>query len=296
MPELPEVETIVGDLRPHLEGRVIADVQVSWPRTIAEPVEDAGRFCAGVVGRQIVRVGRRGKLVWLCLDDGQSILIHLRMSGRLVLQPVQSGRHLRVTFALASARALPDDGGEPEYDYLYFYDQRKFGRIWLTTDAVRMLALLGPEPLASEFTPGELAVRLAKRRGALKPLLLNQRVIAGLGNIYADEALFCAGLHPRRAANTLSEQEIVRLHAAIQGVLQQAVRLHGTTFDGLFVRPGGEEGRHQEGLRVYGQAGLPCTRCGTPIERIVVGGRGTHICPRCQPLTRERAGKQGACR
>jgi len=287
MPELPEVETIVRDLRPHLEGRVVADVQVSWPRTIAEPVEDVGGFRAGVVGRRIVTVGRRGKLVWLCLDDGQSILVHLRMSGRLVLQPAQSDRHLRVTLALARGGAVTGDGGEPECSHLYFYDQRKFGRIWLTRDAVRMLALLGPEPLASEFSRGELAARLAKRRGALKPLLLNQRVIAGLGNIYADEALFRAGLHPRRAANTLSEDELARLHTAIQAVLQQAVGLHGTTFDGLFVRPGGEEGRQQEGLRVYGQAGLRCTRCGTTIERIVVGGRGTHICPWCQPLTRE---------
>jgi formamidopyrimidine-DNA glycosylase len=295
MPELPEVETIVRDLRPHLEGRVVADVQVSWPRTIAEPPEDVERFRAGVVGRRIASVRRRGKLIWLCLDDGQSLLIHLRMSGRLVLQPAESDRHLRVTISLAHAGASTDGGGKPERSHLYFYDQRKFGRIWLTGDAVRMVALLGPEPLASDFSPEELAMRLAKRRGALKPLLLNQRVIAGLGNIYADEALFCAGLHPRRAANTLNMEEIIRLHAAIQMVLQQAVGLHGTTFDGLFVRPDGEEGRHQEGLRVYGQAGLPCLRCGTLIERIVVGGRGTHICPRCQPLTREGAGKRGAC-
>lgn len=295
MPELPEVETIVRDLRPHLVGRVVADVRVSWPRTIAEPVEDVEAFRVGVVGRRITKVGRRGKLLWICLNDGQSILIHLRMSGRLVLQPAPSDRHLRVTFVLAHAHVSTDDDPEPERSYLYFYDQRKFGRIWLTGDAIRVLAVLGPEPLASDFSPEELAVRLARRRGALKPLLLNQRVIAGLGNIYADEALFHAGLHPQRPANTLSEREVVRLHAAIQGVLQQAIDLHGTTFDGLFIRPDGEEGRQQEGLRVYGQAGMPCTRCGTVIERIVVGGRGTHICPRCQPLTRERAGTQGAC-
>ena len=296
MPELPEVETIVRDLRPHLEGRMIVDVRVNWPRAIAEPAEDVERFRAGVLGRRIVRVRRRGKLVWLCLDDGQSLVIHLRMSGRLVLLPAGSDRHLRVTFALAYANAWTPDRGEPECSYLYFHDQRKFGRIWLTRDAARMLDILGPEPLAESFDSGELAGLLAKRRGALKPLLLNQRVIAGLGNIYADEALFRAGLHPQRTADTLSEEEVVRLHSAIQSVLQHAISLHGTTFDGLFVRPGGEEGRHQEGLRVYGQTGLPCTRCGTPIERIVVGGRGTHICPRCQPLTKGRAGKQGACR
>jgi formamidopyrimidine-DNA glycosylase len=118
----------------------------------------------------------------------------------------------------------------------------------------------------------------------LKPLLLNQRFIAGLGNIYVDESLFRAGLHPQRTADTLTEGNVVRLYQAIQAVLQQAIDLHGTTFDGIFVRPQGETGRQQEGLQVYGQSGLPCPRCGTPIERIVVGGRGTHICPRCQPL------------
>jgi len=287
MPELPEVETIVRDLRPHLEGRAIADVEVSWPRTIAEPAEDVEAFRNGVVGRRIVQVGRRGKLIWLRLDDGQSVVIHLRMSGRLVLLPAASGRHLRVTFALAHASGPGQ--GEPEHICLYFYDQRKFGRIWLTRDAARMFGDLGPEPMEAAFGIEELALLLARRRGALKPLLLNQRVIAGLGNIYVDEALFRAGVHPQRAANTLSREEDVSLHSAIEAVLQHAIELHGTTFDGLFVRPGGEEGRHQEGLQVYGRAGLPCTRCGTPIERIVVAGRGTHFCPRCQTLTRETA-------
>jgi formamidopyrimidine-DNA glycosylase len=118
----------------------------------------------------------------------------------------------------------------------------------------------------------------------LKPLLLNQRFVAGLGNIYVDESLFRAGLHPQRTADTLTEGDVIRLYTAIQAVLQQAIDLHGTTFDGMFVRPQGEEGKQQEGLQVYGQAGLPCPRCGTAIERIVVAGRGTHICPHCQPL------------
>ena len=272
MPELPEVETIVRELRPHLGGREIIGAHVDWPRTIAQPAEDIPSFCAGVRGRWIITLTRRGKFIELSLDDGQSLLVHLRMSGRLLLSPVGLPRHIRATFDLS------------EHERLYFDDQRKFGRIWLVRDAHSILGALGPEPLSATFTPAVLADRLGSRRGMLKPLLLNQQFIAGLGNIYADEALFVAGLHPQRAADSLSADEAARLHKAIQSVLREAIEHHGTTFDGIFVRPQGEEGQQQEGLSVYQQTGLPCLRCGTPIERIVVGGRGTHFCPQCQTL------------
>jgi formamidopyrimidine-DNA glycosylase len=274
MPELPEVETIVRELRPHLEGREIVDARIYWPRTIAHPPDDIPSFRAGVRGRQIVALTRRGKFIALSLGDGQSLLIHLRMSGRLLLAPVGLPRHIRATFE------LPEDG------HLYFFDQRKFGRIWLVEDVRPILGPLGPEPLAATFTPAKLADRLGNHRGMLKPLLLNQHFIAGLGNIYTDEALFVARLHPRRPADSLNADEVARLHKAIQSVLREAIKHHGTTFDGIFVRPQGEEGRQQEGLRVYQQTGLPCLRCGTPIERTVVGGRGTHFCPHCQRLER----------
>jgi formamidopyrimidine-DNA glycosylase len=273
MPELPEVETVVRELRPHLVGRSIADARVDWARTIAEPAEDVTRFRAGVRGRQISSLGRRGKFVVLGLSDGQSLLIHLRMSGRLLLVPRGVPRHLRVVFDLS--------GGER----LYFYDQRKFGRIWLVDDLDSVVGDLGPEPLSEGFTLDLFRALLARRRGMLKPLLLNQRFVVGLGNIYVDEALFRAGLHPRRTADTLTTEEIGRLYSVVRAVLRQALEHHGTTFDGIFVRPQGEEGRHQEGLSIYGRGGLPCTRCATPVERIVVSGRGTHFCPRCQPLT-----------
>jgi formamidopyrimidine-DNA glycosylase len=272
MPELPEVETIVRDLCPHVTGRTIVDVHVDWPRIIAHPAEDVDGFCTGVRGRRIERLWRRGKFAVLDLDQGWHLLIHLRMSGRLMLAPSGMARHLRVILALS-------DGGQ-----LYFYNQRKFGRVWLVDDPATVLGGLGPEPLAPSFTPELLSSLLRARRGMLKPLLLNQRFIAGLGNIYVDESLYLAGLHPQRTADTLTEVEIRRLHGAIQYVLRQALRHHGTTFDGIFVRPQGEEGRQQEGLRVYGQQGEPCVRCGAPVERIVVGGRGTHYCPRCQLL------------
>lgn len=277
MPELPEVETVVRELRPHLVGRTILDVEVDWARTIAEPEQDIAGFCATQRGLRITGVSRRGKYALLELAGGRTdpwgaCLIHLRMSGRLVMQPTGRPEHLRVTWRLSGDKAL------------YFYNMRKFGRVWLTRTPERVLKALGPEPLSEGLSLAAFQERISQRRGMLKPLLLNQHFIAGLGNIYVDESLFRARLHPMRKADTLDAEEVRRLYEAIQTTLRQAIAHHGTTFDGLFVRPDGEAGRQQEGLQVYGQAGLPCTRCGTPIERITVCQRGTHFCPACQPL------------
>ena len=276
MPELPEVETIVRELRPHLQGRIIQDAHLDWPRTLACPEEDIERFRAEIRGLAVAEVRRRAKFVILELgQNGQpwgACLIHLRMSGRLLLEALGRSEHLRTVFCLSDGQRL------------YFYNMRKFGRIWLVREPEKVLGDLGPEPLARDFTPKALLCLIHNRRGMLKPLLLNQRFIAGLGNIYADESLFRAGLHPQRTANTLTEGDVVRLHTAIQAVLQQAIDLHGTTVVGIFVRPQGETGRQEEGLQVYGQTGLPCTRCSAPIERTTVSQRGTHFCPICQPL------------
>jgi formamidopyrimidine-DNA glycosylase len=281
MPELPEVETIVRELRPHIQGKTILDAHVDWPRTIAYPPEDVERFRAEARGRLIAGVWRRAKFVVLDLSQAYaggddrpwgSCLFHLRMSGRLHLEPLGQEKHLRVWFDLSEGQRL------------YFYNMRKFGRVWLVRDPETVLGDLGPEPLEESFTPQLFRSLLSKHRGMLKPLLLDQRFVAGLGNIYVDESLFRAGLHPQRKVDTLQEADVLRLHSAIRAVLQQAVDHHGTTFDGVFVRPQGQEGRQQEGLEVYGQTDLPCIICGTPIERTVVGGRGTHYCPHCQPL------------
>jgi formamidopyrimidine-DNA glycosylase len=276
VPELPEVETVVRELRPHLAGRSILDVDVDWARTIAQPEEDIAQFCAAQRDLAIAGVTRRAKYVILELAQEDrtawgACLIHLRMSGRLVTQPSGRPQHLRVTWRLSGGKTL------------YFYNMRKFGRVWLTRDPERVLSDLGPEPLSEAFTLPVFQARIAQRRGMLKPLLLNQQFLAGLGNIYADESLFRARLHPTRKADTLDSEDVTRLYEAIQATLRQAIAQHGTTFDGLFVRPEGEAGRQQEGLKVYGQTGLPCTRCGTPIERITLGQRGTHFCPACQP-------------
>jgi formamidopyrimidine-DNA glycosylase len=277
VPELPEVETVVRELCPHLVGRTILDVDVDWARTVAEPREDVARFCALQRGMQIAGVSRRAKYVRLELAESDGVpwgecLIHLRMSGRLVMQPSGRPEHLRVTWRLSDGQTL------------YFYNMRKFGRVWLTRDPEAVLSQLGPEPLSESFTLERFWERISQRRGMLKPLLLNQQFLSGLGNIYVDESLFRAGLHPKRTADTLDAEDVERLYEAIRATLGQAIAQHGTTFDGLFVRPEGEAGRQQEGLNVYGQAGLPCTRCGTLIERTTVSQRGTHYCPVCQPL------------
>jgi formamidopyrimidine-DNA glycosylase len=277
LPELPEVETVVRELAPHLQGRRILDVEVDWARTIQQPQEDIDLFCATLCGLDISGVTRRAKYVILELAQDNATpwgacLIHLRMSGRLVMQPTGRPEHLRVTWHLSGRKTL------------YFYNMRKFGRVWVTRHPGQVLSELGPEPLSAAFTLPVFEKRISQRRGMLKPLLLNQQFIAGLGNIYVDESLFQARLHPKRKADTLDKEDVRRLYEAIQATLRQAIAKHGTTFDGLFVRPDGETGRQQEGLAVYGQADLPCARCGTPIERITVGQRGTHICPVCQPL------------
>ncbi len=269
MPELPEVETIVRELRPFVEGRFIIAAHVFWARTIAAPSGDIARFCTDVRGRQVLNLRRRGKFIVFSLD-ATSLLIHLRMSGRLLLAPQGAERHLRMRLDLDEGRSL------------YFYDPRKFGRIWLLDEPQEVLGRLGPEPLADDFTVEVLSELLRGRRGMLKPLLLDQQFIAGLGNIYADESLFRAGIHPRRPANSLIPDEVRRLHRAIRKVLSEAIEHCGTTFDGVYLRPGGEEGEQVAHLLVYGRTGQPCPRCGTPIERTTVGGRGTHICPNCQ--------------
>ncbi len=266
MPELPEVETLVRALRPGLVGRRVVAVDVRWPRQAAP---SRAALEAGLAGRTVQALGRRGKWLVATLDDGTQLLVHLRMSGRLQWAEPGGGEppHVRARFTF--------DGGPA----LLFVDARKFGRLWHAASLAAATADFGPEPLDPGFSAGDLAARLAGRRRALKPLLLDQTVIAGLGNIYADESLFRAGLHPLRLAGDLSAGEVARLHRAIRAVLREAIEQQGTSLD--WVWPGGHM---QERLRVYGQRGRPCPRCATPIAYARVMQRGTHFCPRCQPL------------
>jgi formamidopyrimidine-DNA glycosylase len=270
MPELPEVETIARGLHELLVGRAITSVSVNWSRTVAEPTLD--EFMAQLAGRHVVSVGRRAKYLVIQLDQGY-LLIHLKMSGRLQIAPAGNplDKHTHILFDL-------DDGRQ-----LRFQDTRKFGRVYLVDDPQRVTGGLGPEPLVAEFTLDDFCRRLARRSGRLKSLLMNQQFLAGLGNIYADEVLFAAQIHPLRRADSLTPDERVRLYEAIRAVLGQAVVSRGTTLDdGGYVDARGQAGAYQEQIAVYGRTAQPCILCQTPIERMVIGGRSSHFCPRCQ--------------
>ncbi len=270
MPELPEVETIVRSLRQPLVGRTFADVEVSWSRTVATP--SPAELAARLPGQRVEAIGRRGKYLVFSLSRGReladTLLIHLKMSGWLRLAPADEPVHKHVRAILSL-----DDGRQ-----LRFRDMRKFGRLYLVADPDEVVGHLGPEPLAKDFSPAELGRLLQKRSRQIKPLLLDQTFLAGVGNIYADESLFRAGLDPRRRANSLSEPEIERLYHGVCQVLSQAIKHGGTDLgNGVYRR-----GSHREQLRVYGRTEEPCLVCGTPISRIRLGQRSTHFCPRCQ--------------
>jgi len=282
MPELPEVETVARGLRAALIGHTIADVKVLWVRSVVPP--DPAAFVRRLTGQTITDVGRRGKWVVMGLSNCNTLLIHLRMSGRLVIESeaCPDDRHLRVLILLEDGRRLS------------FVDPRKFGRMHLTDTPEQVLGDLGPEPLSGEFTAGRLAEMLKQRRGRIKPLLLDQRFLAGLGNIYADEALWRARIHPLRPAHTLTSTEVRRLHTAIQAVLTAAIAGGGTTLgDETYRQADGQAGEFADELAVYGRTGQPCPRCGQTIARITVSQRGTHFCPRCQALQRKKLKIQG---
>jgi formamidopyrimidine-DNA glycosylase len=276
MPELPEVETVVRDLlAAGVVGATIDEVRVSWPRTVAGM--SARRLGLLVIGCRIVDVRRRGKYIMIALSSREWLLIHLRMTGRLHLERSD------VPVALHERAALRfKDGRE-----LRFIDTRKFGRWVLVDDIAPVLGSLGPEPLAPDFRARELCAILEGHKRMLKPMLLDQEVIAGIGNIYVDEALWDARLHPCRLSNTLSWNEVKRLHGSIRKVLRRGLRSMGTslgTGTGNFYSVAGRRGRNQDGLRVFRRQGEPCVRCKSSIERLTVGQRGTHICPSCQKL------------
>jgi formamidopyrimidine-DNA glycosylase len=269
MPELPEVETIVRGLRKPLVGRRFTGVRIGWENLVATPgVEE---FARGLIGQRILDVRRRGKYLVFALSSGRSLIIHLRMTGRLLLKDggAKLDKHDHLIFEL-------DDGRE-----LRFNEMRKLGRVYLVDNDDEVVGELGPEPLDGDFTLADFAVLLSTRRGKIKSLLLNQRFIAGVGNIYADEALFAASIHPERRADTLTSEEVERLYHAIRQVLRQGIENRGTTLT-AYRDAEGREGSNQEHLRVFRRTGQPCPRCGTPIERTVVGGRGTYFCPKCQ--------------
>lgn len=277
MPELPEVETMARDLRRRLVGRTIVEAWVAWPNLIrTSSVDD---FVDALAGRRVRKVGRRAKWLLITLDGDLALTIQPRMTGVLSIvtgdTPIGRHEHLGLQF---------DDGNE-----LRLHDVRKFSRIGLyhtgrsglRDDAGRdPFAGLGPEPLDPAFSYEQFKERLAVRRGKLKPLLLDQGFIVGVGNIYADESLWIARLHPERGVESLSGADRRRLYGAVVAVLDEAVRNRGSSVSDY--HPPAGRARMQDRLRVYHRTGQPCQRCRTPIARISVGGRGTHLCPKCQ--------------
>ncbi|MSR74327.1 MAG: bifunctional DNA-formamidopyrimidine glycosylase/DNA-(apurinic or apyrimidinic site) lyase [Planctomycetes bacterium] len=284
MPELPEVETVRRQLDELLRGRVITGAAIHWRRTLGGQTPKA--FALGTRGAHFTEAKRHGKNLLLHLQRGQAeagvILAHLRMTGRFFVEPLPRilGKWDRLVIELDRTHAL------------VFLDVRKFGRVHFESDAQTVLSGLGPDPLLSPFSCRNFAASLMQRRRALKPLLLDQSFVAGLGNIYTDEALHRAGLHPLRSAMSLSATEAGSLHAAILRVLKAALSKGGSSFDQFYRTPEGNPGAFQDEFRVYGRHGKACRACASTIQRAVLGQRGTWWCPQCQPTParRQRSG------
>jgi formamidopyrimidine-DNA glycosylase len=271
MPELPEVETIVSDLAPLLTGARIIRVQVWDPLLVRFPgAEDLNRRLSGGIIRTMTR---RGKYIVVGLDQGLTWLVHLRMTGRLLTKLEEDERHLRAQFTLDNGICLS------------YCDLRRFGDMWAffpgEEEHLGGFRTLGPEPLSEGFSQDWLLQAFARRKAPVKALLLNQSIVAGLGNIYVDEALFVAGIHPGRQGYSLTEEECGKLAAAVKEVIQKAISSRGTTFRDY--RSGlGTVGEYQQLLQVYGRKGEECTHCGTLLDCMRIGGRTSVYCPRCQ--------------
>lgn len=290
MPELPEVETIKRGLLPRLRGKIIRRIVLSPdPKgsRVLRRYPSERRFVRKVTGRKIVTLRRRAKYLLFDLDSGEILIVHLGMSGQLLLRPARSTppAHTRLIMEISGAGRL------------YFVDPRKFGEVYLFSKAEREPRVnpftLGPEPLGRRFTPEVLAEHLKKRRAAIKTVLLDQKAIAGLGNIYTDEALFRARIHPRKRSEDLTGREIERLFQSIRDVLREAIRLHGTSAaDRQYVDSEGALGKFQTRLNVYQRKGECCPSCQTVIETMKIGGRTAHFCPRCQKEELESPGSR----
>jgi len=297
VPELPEVETIVADLRPHLVGRTIERCELSFPTIVRHPEPE--QFVDAVSGMRIESMSRRGKYILVGLARPSAAARHLPMNGEELPPPHEWGGahpflvvHLGMTGQLRLTDAVTplekhthavfflDDGRQ-----LRYRDPRRFGRLLLGTEEAllssKKMPVLGPEPIDPDFAADELYRRLRKRRSALKAVLLDQGAIAGVGNIYADEALYRARLRPSRIANTVSKRSARRLHESLRESLELAIANRGSSVD-TFRDAWGEAGAQQEKLLVYGRAGEPCFTCGRPLSVIRIAGRTTVFCRRCQ--------------
>jgi formamidopyrimidine-DNA glycosylase len=294
VPELPEVETVRAGLERYVVGRTIATAQVLHPRAVRRDPAGPSGFAVAITGRRALRAQRRGKYLWLAVGDDDALLAHLGMSGQMLLgdQERPLSPHVRARFTFT-------DGG-PD---LRFTDQRTFGHLMLVpfahaaladvagtgvtqADVPAPIAHIAPDPLEAAFDPDAFSTRLRRRRTGIKRALLDQSLISGIGNIYADEALWRARLHWARPTEAMRPAEVTQLLAAVQDVLTAALKAGGTSFDSLYVNVNGESGYFERSLEAYGRAGRPCSRCGMPITRDSFMNRSSFSCPRCQPRPR----------
>jgi formamidopyrimidine-DNA glycosylase len=296
VPELPEVETVRAGIEQHVVGRTVAAAEVFNPRAVRRDLAGPDGFAAAMAGRTFLRAERRGKYLWFALDDTEALLAHLGMSGQFIVgdpdRPLSP--HVRVRFTFT-------DGG-PD---LRFTDQRTFGHLWLVPladpdDRSRVvpepIAHIAPDPLEPAFDPKAFAERLARKKTQLKRALLDQSLISGIGNIYADEALWRAKLHWARPTETLRPAEVSRLLEAVRDVLSEALKVGGTSFDALYVNVNGESGYFDRSLNAYGREGEPCGRCATPIRRDAFMNRSSYSCPTCQKAVGAVRAQVGAAR
>ena len=270
MPELPEVETVKNELTPHSVGRKITGVTLFWDGIVKQPtVTD---FRSHLIGQKITGLDRRGKYLIIGLTSDDLLVIHLKMSGSLLISHDSSEppKYTRAIIHLDKSSNI------------FFRDPRKFGAMWLVKDSSSITDKLGPEPLEGDFTPQVLAQRLRNRKAPIKALLCDQSVIAGIGNMYADEALYAARIHPLRLGGSLSQDEIERLHHAIQQILRAAIGNKGASIVNYY-RPSGEPGTAHFEFKVAHGRGKTCPICSGAIQRIPVRNRGTYFCPKCQP-------------
>lgn len=269
MPELPEVETIRNELAPYITGRRFASITICDAKPIRET--SVQEFCRRLAGQKINSLKRRGKYLFFNLSSGEILVIHLRMTGALLLNPEQPDRYTKVIFGL-------DNGSQ-----LVFTDRRRLGILRVTKSEHPITRKLGTEPLSPKFTAKALGSLLKKHQAPIKAVLLDQTIVAGIGNMYADEALHAANIHPMRKANSLSAKEVEKLHQAIRDVLSQAISNKGASID-TYRRPDGKQGTAHFSFRVAHRRGQPCNVCGTPIQRLAIRNRGSYFCPTCQKL------------
>ncbi len=297
MPELPEVEVVRRGLERHVVGRTITEVEVLHPRPVRRHLAGPGSFRDLLVGRQVTGARRRGKFLWLPLDSGDALMAHLGMSGQMLVQPSDAPDepHLRVRFGLTAPAAEPAGTAPPTEAVppteLRFVDQRMFGGLWLSAGGAETpseIVHIALDPLDDAFDDRRFIAEVRRRRSAVKRILLDQKVVSGVGNIYADEALWGAGVNGERPGDRLTSAQVRRILSEVRAVMAAALRQGGTSFDALYVNVNGESGYFDRSLSAYGQEGLPCSRCGTPIRRVSFMNRSSYFCPRCQPVPRAR--------